>query len=115
MAAKITKVDFRRFGPIALTNWWFQRKATRSVAYFAPPITVEHGLSTPDHEEAATKAAIVAAAERVVVLCDSSKIGVDRTMQFAKLTDIDVLVTDADITDEQRAQIEAAHVEVVVA
>ncbi|MFN8194879.1 MAG: DeoR/GlpR family DNA-binding transcription regulator [Nocardioidaceae bacterium] len=78
-------------------------------------ISASHGLSTPDHEEAATKAAIVAAAERVVVLCDSSKIGVDRTMQFAKLTDIDVLVTDADITDEQRAQIEAAHVEVVVA
>ena len=78
-------------------------------------ISAWHGLSTPDHEEAATKSALIAAAERVVVLCDSSKIGVDRTMQFAKLSDVDVLITDAQITDAQRAEIESAGVEVVVA
>lgn len=78
-------------------------------------ISAVHGLSTPDHEEAATKSALVAAAQKVVVLCDSSKIGIDRTMQFAKLSDIDVLVTDRQITDEQRAEIESADVEVVIA
>ena len=78
-------------------------------------ISAVHGLSTPDHEEAATKSALIAAAQQVVVLCDSSKIGVDRTMQFAKLSDIDVLVTDRQITDEQRAEIESADVEVVIA
>jgi len=67
-------------------------------------ITVEHGLSTPDHTEAATKAAIVASAQRVVVLADSSKIGVERTVRFADLADIDVLVTD---TGADPAQVEA--------
>jgi len=78
-------------------------------------ISAFHGLSTPDHEEAATKSALIASAERVVVLCDSTKIGVDRTMQFAKLSDVDVLITDAQITDAQRAEIESTGVEVVVA
>jgi DeoR family transcriptional regulator, fructose operon transcriptional repressor len=78
-------------------------------------ISAAHGLSTPDHEEAATKSALIASAQQVVVLCDSSKIGTDRTMQFAKLSDIDVLVTDRQITDEQRAEIESADVEVVIA
>ena len=42
-------------------------------------ITVRHGLSTPDRDEAATKPAIIASAHRVVVLADSSKVGVERT------------------------------------
>lgn len=78
-------------------------------------ISPSHGLSTPDHEEAATKSALIAAAERVIVLCDSSKIGVDRTVSFAKLSDVDVLITDDQITPAQRAEIEAAGVEVVTA
>ena len=38
-------------------------------------ISVGHGLSTPDRDEAATKRAMVAAARQVVVLADASKIG----------------------------------------
>ncbi len=78
-------------------------------------ITLSHGLSTPDHEEAATKSALIAAAARVVVLCDSSKIGVERTMQFAKLSDVDVLVTDDQITPAQHEELESAGLEVVIA
>jgi DeoR family fructose operon transcriptional repressor len=78
-------------------------------------ISVEHGLSTPDHAEAATKAALVASAERVVVLADSSKIGQERTVRFAALSDVDVLVTDGDITREQLGELEDAGLEVVVA
>ena len=57
-------------------------------------ISVRHGLSTPDPEEAATKRALVAGAERVVVLTDSTKVGQERTVRFADLDDVDVLVTD---------------------
>ncbi|ALJ20099.1 DeoR/GlpR family DNA-binding transcription regulator [Microbacterium sp. No. 7] len=52
------------------------------------------GLSTPDPDEAAVKQAIVAAAQRVVVLSDSSKFGQQLLVSFAPLADIDVLVTD---------------------
>jgi DeoR family transcriptional regulator, fructose operon transcriptional repressor len=78
-------------------------------------ITVEHGLSTPDNAEAATKKAIVASARRVVVLADSSKIGVERTVRFAELSQVDTLITDDGISDVDRTAFEAADVEVVIA
>jgi DeoR family transcriptional regulator, fructose operon transcriptional repressor len=76
-------------------------------------LTVDHGLSTPDHAEAATKAAIVASAQRVVVLADSSKIGEERTVRFADLSDIDVLVTDVGADPAQLAAFREAGVDVV--
>ena len=60
-------------------------------------ISVRHGLSTPDPEEAATKRALVESAERVIVLADATKVGQERTVRFAALEDIDVLVTDESI------------------
>lgn len=77
-------------------------------------ISVRHGLSTPDRTEAAVKSALVASAHRVVVLADSSKIGVERTVRFATLADVDTLVTDDGITRADRTALEAAGVEVVV-
>jgi DeoR family fructose operon transcriptional repressor len=78
-------------------------------------ISVDHGLSTPDHEEAATKAAIVASAQRVVVLADATKIGVERTMRFADLADVDVLVTDTGADPVQVAALREAGITVVIA
>jgi len=78
-------------------------------------ISRAHGLSTPDHEEAAVKRAMVAAARRVVCLADSSKLGVESTLRFADLSDLDVLVTDGDIDDDVAKELTAAGVEVVVA
>ncbi|HKE68138.1 MAG TPA: DeoR/GlpR family DNA-binding transcription regulator [Nocardioidaceae bacterium] len=78
-------------------------------------ITMEHGLSTPDHAEAATKAAIVASAQKIVVLADSSKIGQERTVRFADLADIDVLVTDVGADPAQVGAFRDAGVHVVLA
>ena len=78
-------------------------------------LSLDHGLSTPDHEEAATKRAIVAAARQVVCVADSSKIGSESPVRFAELGDIDVLVTDEGIGDDERRAIEDAGVEVVIA
>lgn len=78
-------------------------------------ISLAHGLSTPDHEEAAVKRAMAAAARRVVVLADASKLGVETSVCFADLADVDVLVTDSDIDEDVRKEIEATGVEVVVA
>ena len=78
-------------------------------------ITLRHGLSTPDRAEADTKAAIIASAHRIVVLADSSKIGVERTVRFAELSEVDTLITDDGISDDDRTALEAAGVEVVVA
>ena len=76
-------------------------------------ISVRHGLSTPDPEEAATKRALVAGADRVVVLADSTKVGQERTVRFADLDDVDVLVTDDAIDTADTKAFEAAGLEVV--
>jgi DeoR family fructose operon transcriptional repressor len=78
-------------------------------------LTVGHGLSTPDASEAAVKRAMVACAHKVVALADSSKVGSERTVRFAELTDVDVLVTDDGIADRDAAALRGADLEVVVA
>lgn len=78
-------------------------------------ISEAHGLSTPDVEEAAVKSAIIAAAQRVVVLADSSKMNRDDFSSFASLDDVDVLITDDGIDPEFSAALSARGIEVVIA
>jgi DeoR family fructose operon transcriptional repressor len=78
-------------------------------------LTVKHGLSTPDRDEASTKRAMVASARRAVVLADASKIGTESTLRFAALDEIDVLVTDDGVSAVDRRAITQTGLEVVVA
>src|SRR4051812_23150723 len=78
-------------------------------------LTVSHGLSTPDRDEAATKRAMVTSARRVVCLADSSKIGTESPLRFAALAEVDVLVTDDGLSRAQRAELVETGLEVVVA
>jgi DeoR family fructose operon transcriptional repressor len=78
-------------------------------------ITVRHGLSTPDSEEAAVKRAMVASANYVVAVADSSKVGREDFVSFAPLSSVDTLITDAEISETDRAQLSEQGVEVVVA
>ena len=78
-------------------------------------ISLDHGLSTPDHDEAAAKRAMVAAARRVVCLADSSKVGAEAPVRFARLDEIDALVTDSGIAAADRAAFERLGLEVVLA
>ncbi len=78
-------------------------------------LSVGHGLSTPDHAEAAAKRAMVASAHRVVVLVDSSKIGQEHTVRFAELHEVDVVVTDRDVDPAELVSLREHGVEVLVA
>jgi DeoR family transcriptional regulator, fructose operon transcriptional repressor len=78
-------------------------------------ISLAHGLSTPDSEEAGVKGAMVRSASRVVVLADSSKVGAELLVSFAALGQVDVLITDAGLPESDRADLVNAGVEVVVA
>lgn len=78
-------------------------------------VSLDHGCSTPDNEEAAAKRAMVRAAKRVAVLTDSSKLDQDAAVRFAALDEVDVLVTDSGASREQQRRIGAAGPEVVVA
>jgi DeoR family fructose operon transcriptional repressor len=73
------------------------------------------GVSTPDPEEAAVKAAFVQSARSIVVLADSSKLDTETLVQFASLKDLDTLITDSEPGPELAAALEDAGVDVVVA
>ena len=77
-------------------------------------LSPDHGLSTPDHAEAAAKRAMVRAGRRVVALADSSKVGHEYTVSFASLQDVDVLVTDDGISDIDAKSFRDLGIEVVI-
>ena len=78
-------------------------------------VSLEHGFSTPDAAEAAAKRAMARAAQKVVVLVDSSKLGRENTVRFAELDDVDVVVTDSGISERDLTGLQARGLEVVVA
>ena len=58
---------------------------------------------------------MVRCANYVVVVADSSKIGREEFVSFASIDSVDALVTDAEISPADRAQLTEQGVEVVVA
>lgn len=78
-------------------------------------ISVRHGLSTPDTDEAAVKRAMVAAANYVVVTADSSKVGREDFVSFAPIDSVDTLITDGDISTADRGELTSHGIEVVIA
>lgn len=71
------------------------------------------GITTPDPDEAATKTAMMAAAARRIVVADSSKAGQVQLVTFAELGEIDVLVSDASLSDAHVHLFEDNGIEVV--
>lgn len=78
-------------------------------------LSLTHGLSTPDPDEAAVKTAMIRAARRVVVLADSTKLGRESMVRFGSLESIDALVTDAGIDEDLRRELESHDIDVVIA
>ncbi|MFE3887679.1 DeoR/GlpR family DNA-binding transcription regulator [Streptomyces lydicus] len=78
-------------------------------------ISVEAGLSTPNLAEAETNRHFVRSARRVVVLADHTKWGTVGLSSFATLDQVQVLVTDAGLPAEARAEFAELPPELVVA
>jgi DeoR/GlpR family transcriptional regulator of sugar metabolism len=75
----------------------------------------EAGLTTPNLAEAETNRTFIRVARRVVVLADHTKWGLVSLSSFARLNEVDVLVTDDMLPADARAQV-ADHVgEIVLA
>lgn len=78
-------------------------------------LTLDHGLSTADSQEAAMKSAMITNAHKVVVLCDSTKMGTDYLVSFGSVDDIDLVVTDSGAPESFVQQLRERDVEVVIA
>ena len=73
------------------------------------------GFTTPNLLEAETDRALVAAAERLIVLADHTKWGTVGLSSIVELTDADVLVTDDLLDGEARAALAESVGELVIA
>ncbi|MGI9611276.1 MAG: DeoR/GlpR family DNA-binding transcription regulator [Acidimicrobiales bacterium] len=73
------------------------------------------GLTTPYREEAALKRSMIRAASRVVALVDYSKFTADHFVRFAEWSDVDVLITNAELDRSIAARIEATGTTVLLA
>jgi DeoR family fructose operon transcriptional repressor len=78
-------------------------------------ITAAHGFTTPDPDEAAVKRALIESGREVIAVADASKFGIDTAVRFAVPEEIDVLITDGDVSTVDRRAMTKAGVEVVVA
>jgi len=77
-------------------------------------LSVEGGAATPDLQQAEIKKATIAIARKVILLCDSSKLGNESFARFAGLEDIDTLITER-ISEEDRLTFEEHGIEVIMA
>lgn len=75
-------------------------------------ISVEHGLATPDPDEAAMKAEMISTAERTVLLTDHTKFAQRSLVRYAEVSDLDVLVTGSELEGPHREQLAEQDVEV---
>lgn len=87
-----------RVGSMALIDAWAVRSLSDirvDVAFIgANGVTAKHGLTTSDPTEAALKEQIFRSSQRSVVLADSSKLGAEYFHRFARISEVDVLITD---------------------
>lgn len=75
--------------------------------------SVKDGISTTAPNEAFTKELVMRKAAKVIVMADSSKIGAPSLVTSGSLEDIDVLITDAGISDKAVNQLHKKQIEVV--
>lgn len=76
----------------------------------ANAVSATRGLTTPDEQEGMTKKAMFGAARRRILLADSSKFGRERLHRYAELTDLDLVITDAGVSEEAITALTAAGV-----
>lgn len=73
------------------------------------------GAATPNINQAETKKAMISIAQKVIILCDSSKVGKSSFVQFAEIQDIDIIVTDKNISEEAKRDLELKGINVIIA
>jgi DeoR family transcriptional regulator of aga operon len=77
-------------------------------------VSVDGGVTTHDENEARTNGTMVQYSDRVIVVCDGSKIGKRTMAKMAGVAEIDILVTDEQAPSAELDAIRDAGVEVIV-
>ena len=83
------------------------RDITVDVAFIGcDGMSPERGFTTPFREEVAIKRAMMAAARRVVMMFDHSKVGNEQLFRFADIDEVDIIYTDTGMDDATAALLE---------
>lgn len=78
-------------------------------------VSAARGLTYPSFKEVAVKRAMIAAASEVILLADSSKIGLESLVQVAPITAVHRIITAGDIDPDEARRIRDAGVDLIVA
>lgn len=78
-------------------------------------IDLEYGITTTDIREAELNKVMMQAAQKIIVLADSSKFNRRGFSKIADMEDIDLIITDAQVPDAMVRQLEERGIELVVA
>ncbi|MBN1836991.1 MAG: DeoR/GlpR transcriptional regulator [Spirochaetales bacterium] len=81
----------------------------------AAGVDAKLGLTTFFYFEADVKKALIQAAQRVILVTDSSKFGKVSTTYFGELSEVDTVITDDGLSDEQRQVLEGLGIELIIA
>ncbi len=94
---------------------YFQGLFAQKLFLATGAISAEAGLTFPSFSDIPVKRAMIEAANEVILVADSSKIGRRSLSSLGEVDLIDIFVTDSGISDEDRKAFEDAGVTVVVA
>lgn len=75
---------------------------------------VDNGLTDFNFYEVELKKKMVAKSDKLIALVDHTKIGHTSAAQFAKASDIDLLITDSGISNQDLEKIKDAGIEIIV-
>lgn len=78
-------------------------------------VHLEKGLSDFNESQALVKKQMMDIADQTVLMADSSKLGIRSFSHIASLADIDWVITDMDIDEAAKTQIEEKKIKVVIA
>ncbi|MFZ7132760.1 MAG: DeoR/GlpR family DNA-binding transcription regulator [Eubacteriales bacterium] len=72
------------------------------------------GASSPDVNQAEIKKKMISISDKTIFLCDSSKIGKNLFINFAKIDEIDTIVTDSGIDAKMVEYFKEENIEVII-
>ena len=81
----------------------------------AAGVDAKLGLTTFFYFEAEIKKALIQAAQRIILVADSSKFGKVSTTYFAELSAVHAVITDEGVSAEQRENLEKLGIELIIA
>lgn len=78
-------------------------------------IDPDYGITTTDIREAELNKVMMGAAQKVIVLADSSKFMRRGFSKIADISEVDLIITDAGVPDSMRARLEEHGIELIIA